>query len=37
MQSHTITFTGKDQVKAYRLLREERANAMGVLFDWTQA
>jgi hypothetical protein len=26
-----------DAPEAYRMLREERATAMGVLFDWTQS
>jgi 2-desacetyl-2-hydroxyethyl bacteriochlorophyllide A dehydrogenase len=32
----THRFSPADAPQAYRILREERATAMGVLFDWTQ-
>lgn len=32
----THRYTPTDAPEAYRMLREERATAMGVLFDWTQ-
>ncbi len=32
----THCFSPLDAVEAYRVLREERMTAMGVLFDWTQ-
>jgi threonine dehydrogenase-like Zn-dependent dehydrogenase len=32
----THRYSPADAPEAYRLLREQRATAMGVLFDWTQ-
>lgn len=32
----THSYSPLDAVEAYRILREERMTAMGVLFDWTQ-
>jgi threonine dehydrogenase-like Zn-dependent dehydrogenase len=32
----THRYSPADAPEAYRMLREERATAMGALFDWTQ-